>query len=80
MYYTINFNYMRNIVNISLPNNLLQVVKKEVKTSGYASTSEFFRHLIRLWNTKQLGQELKIDRKKFEQGQGKKIKSLADLD
>ena len=70
---------MRNIVNISLPEKLVKVVKKEVKTEGYASVSEFFRYLIREWNTNKLAGELKRDRSKFEAGKGKVLKSLKDL-
>jgi len=70
---------MRNIVNISLPEKMVKVIKKEVKAEGYASVSEFFRHLIREWNTNKLAEELKKDRLKFEAGKGKVLKSLKDL-
>ena len=70
---------MRNIINISLPNTMVKIVKKEVKIGGFASTSEFFRHLIRLYNTHKLASELKNDRKEFEHGKGIMLKSLKDL-
>lgn len=70
---------MRSIINISLPETTARLVKKEVQTGGYASTSDFFRNLFRLWNTQQLGQELRRDRTLFESGQGKVLKSLEDL-
>ncbi len=70
---------MRNIVNISLPEKMVKVIKKEVKAEGYASVSEFFRYLIREWNTNKLAEELKKDRLKFEAGKGKVLKSLKDL-
>ena len=70
---------MRNVVNISLPNTMVKIVKKEVKQGGFASTSEFFRHLIRSWNTQNLARELKNDRKEFEAGKGKILQSLKDL-
>ena len=70
---------MRNIVNISLPDSMVKIIKKNVKEGGYASTSEFIRHLIRLWNTKKLGNELKNDRKLFDAGEGIELKSLKDL-
>ncbi|MEA3449366.1 MAG: ribbon-helix-helix domain-containing protein [Patescibacteria group bacterium] len=70
---------MRNIVNISLPNSMVKIIKKDVKEGGFASTSEFVRHLIRLWNTKKLGNELRDDRKLFNSGKGIKLKSLKDL-
>jgi len=72
---------MRNIVNISLPNNMVDIVKKEVKKGGYASTSEFFRQLIRMWNQKKLAEELKKDYDDVKRGKIKlrALKSLKDL-
>ncbi|MGE3279086.1 MAG: ribbon-helix-helix domain-containing protein [Candidatus Altimarinota bacterium] len=70
---------MRNVLNISVPESMAKEIRKIVKKQGFASTSEFFRHLMRLWKTKQLSDELIQDRKEFEQGKGKKLTSLADL-
>jgi len=70
---------MRNIVNISLPEKLVKVIKKEVKVEGYASVSEFIRYLIREWNNNKLADELEKDRLKFETGKGKILRSLKDL-
>ncbi|MBM3256606.1 MAG: ribbon-helix-helix protein, CopG family [Candidatus Moranbacteria bacterium] len=70
---------MRNIVNISLPKTLNRTVEREVKKGGYASKSEFFRYLLRLWNEKQLAKVLNEDRKEFEAGKGKVLKSLKNL-
>lgn len=70
---------MRNIVNISLPDQMARQIQVEVKKGHFASKSEFFRHLIRLWNDKQLGAELRIERKKFELEGGEELKSLRDL-
>lgn len=67
---------MRNIINISLPEELTKQVKKEVKIGNYASTSEFFRHLLR---THKLAEELKTSRREFETGKGKVLRSLRDL-
>ncbi len=67
---------MRNIINISLPEELTKQVQKEVKMGNYASTSEFFRHLLR---THKLAEELKISRRDFETGKGKMLRSLRDL-
>ncbi len=39
---------MRNILNISLPKEMVVDIKRCVKEGGFASTSEFIRHLIRL--------------------------------
>lgn len=70
---------MRSVVNISLPETTVKLVKKEVQAGGYASTSDFFRNLLRLWSARQLGEELRQDRKLFKAGKGKVLKSLKDL-
>ncbi|MCF7906754.1 ribbon-helix-helix domain-containing protein [Patescibacteria group bacterium] len=70
---------MRNIVNVSLPEKLVKLIKKEVKGEGYASVSEFIRYLIREWNAKKIAEELKKDRLNFEAGKGKILKSLKDI-
>ena len=67
---------MRNIINISLPEALAEEVEKEVKEGKFASKSEFFRHILR---EHTLAKELLEDRKAFERGEGKKLKSLRSL-
>jgi Arc/MetJ-type ribon-helix-helix transcriptional regulator len=74
-----SFKNMRNIINISLPSNLTRVVEKEVNEGGYASKSEFFRFLIRLWKEKELAHELNDSRQEFNAGKGKVLKSLKSL-
>lgn len=70
---------MRNIINISLPEKMAKLVEKEVRAGDFASVSEFFRYLIRTWHTSKLAEELKNDRKEFELGKGKPLRSLRDL-
>ena len=70
---------MRAIVNISLPTQLNSVVEKEVKTGNYASKSEFFRSLLRLWLENRLASELENSRKELKAGKGTLLKSLSDL-
>ena len=67
---------MRNIINISLPQELAENVRKEVKQGDYASLSEFFRHLLRIHN---LAKELKDRRAEFNAGNGKVLRSLRNL-
>jgi putative addiction module CopG family antidote len=38
---------MRTIVNISLPKEMAEEIKRDVKEGGYASTSEYIRELLR---------------------------------
>ena len=71
---------MRQVINLSLPAPLVKAVRREVKNGDYASTSEFFRHLLRLWNTKQLAEEIRRARLEFKAGKGKILRSFADLD
>ncbi|MFQ5452125.1 MAG: type II toxin-antitoxin system ParD family antitoxin [Candidatus Paceibacterota bacterium] len=67
---------MRSVVNISLPEKLAGVVEKTVATGEFASKSEFFRHLLRLWIVKS---ELEKSRKELQKGRGKLLRSLSDL-
>lgn len=71
---------MRNIINISMPDNLVKIVRNEIREGNFASTSEFFRHLVRLWNTEKTLKDLEVSKKDFEKGRYKVLKSLDDLD
>lgn len=70
---------MRNIINISLPIPLAKAVDREVKTGNFASKSEFFRSLLRLWLENKLVSELEKSRMELKASKGKLLKSLADL-
>ncbi len=70
---------MRNIVNISLPKEMAADIKREVKVGKFASTSEFMRHLIRVWNTERLMRDIKQSRAEIAAGKGKVLRSLRDL-
>lgn len=67
---------MRNIINISLPEAMVKVVEREVKRGKFASTSEYFRHLLRM---KEFEEEMEKRRKDFESGKFIKPHSLKDL-
>ncbi len=70
---------MRNIINISLPENMARMVEKEVKSGKFATKSEFFRALIRKWEEKRLLAELRESQKEIAGGKGKILRSLRDL-
>jgi len=70
---------MRSVINISLPTRLAQDVKREVKIGGFATVSEYFRHLLREQKIQKLAHEIKTDRSQFERGRGKILGSLRDL-
>ena len=71
---------MRNVVNISLPKELNQIVEKEVKKGQYSTKSEFFRHLLRSWMEAKLLRELQESDEEFAKGKGRLLKSVDDLD
>ena len=70
---------MRNVINISLPENSVKFVESEVKKGKFATKSEFFRVLVRKWEEDFLLKELKEAQKDFEAGKFKKLRSLKDL-
>ena len=69
----------RNVINISLPPDMVREIKKEVKEGQFASVSEYVRHLIRTYRINKLAAELHEDRKQFDAGNYKLLKSLKDL-
>lgn len=70
---------MRSVINISLPKEMVKSIKSEVSSGQFASTSDFFRHLIRLWNTEQLAKDLKRRQSDVKAGKWKVLRSLRDL-
>lgn len=70
---------MRSVINISLPLPLTTIVEKEVKRGNYASKSEFFRYLLRLWIEGKLAFDLDQSHKEIQNGKGKLLKSLKKL-
>ncbi len=70
---------MRKVLNISLPAELKNEVDKAVKSEQYATRSEFFRYLLRLWKEEQILKELKKSQKEITEGKGKVLKSLKSL-
>jgi Arc/MetJ-type ribon-helix-helix transcriptional regulator len=70
---------MRSIINISLPEELNLMVEKTIETGKFATKSEFFRHLLRLWMEGTFVDELDKSRKELQLGKGKILKSLKQL-
>ena len=70
---------MRQIVNLSLPKGMAISVEKIVKEGNYASKSEFFRELFRMWLEGRILKELVESRKELAAGKGKTLRSLKDL-
>jgi len=71
---------MRSIINISLPAELNKEVEKALKTGEFATKSEFFRHLLRLWKKEERTlEELRKSQREISRGQGKVLRSLKEL-
>jgi len=70
---------MREVINISLPKELNKSVEELVKKGKYATKSEFFRELLRLWLEGKILRELAESRKELAVGKGKLLRSLKDL-
>lgn len=70
---------MRAILNISLPQAMSDVVDEAVVSGNYATKSEFFRNLIRMWMDERAFRELEGSRNEIKSGKGKILKSLKDL-
>ncbi len=70
---------MREVLNISLPPPTAKLVRSAVKSGHYASTSEFFRALLRDWQEGQLLVEIRESQKEIASGKGKKLTSFKDL-
>ena len=71
-----NTHSMRSVVNISLPSSFSVVIKKEVRTGKFASTSEFFRSLLR---RHLLAKELHKRDRDMDNGKGRVLRSLRSL-
>lgn len=70
---------MRTVINISLPKKMAAGVEQAVKQGNYASKSEFFRDMLRLWEEEQLLKGLRESQKEIAAGKGKILKSLKQL-
>lgn len=70
---------MRNIINISLPASMVQEVRAEVKNGGFASISEYIRHIIRSYKEDRAYNTAMASVSEFNNGKGKVLKSLKDL-
>jgi antitoxin ParD1/3/4 len=70
---------MREAINISLPAPMAKIVKTAVIKGNYASTSEFFRYLLRDWQEGKLLNELHASKLEIASGKGKTLTSLKRL-
>ncbi len=70
---------MRSIVNISLPQSMLDEINQAVDDGMFASKSEFFRKLVRDWMEINAARELKHAHDDIAKGNGTVFKSIKDL-
>ncbi len=70
---------MRSIVTLSLPEEMVREIKREVKRGKFASMSEYFRHVWREQRQAQLARELRKEAKEYDRGLAKKLHSHRDL-
>lgn len=53
---------MRKILTISIPEETARYIEEEVERGGFATTSEFIRHIIRLWKLQKYATGFKKQR------------------
>ena len=70
---------MRQIINISLPKSMSDLINREVKEKSYVSKSEIFRSLIRQWSDQKEIDEIIESKKQMEKGKKYLLKSFKDL-
>jgi len=71
--------YMRQILNISLPIEMVQEIKREVKKQKFSSVSEFIRATIRAYNHEIGWRRIQRSEKDFAEGRYHELKSFKDL-
>ena len=71
---------MRQVINISLPGELVREVERIIKKGKYSTKSEFLRELIRerIAEEKLLAR-IEKSRTEIRAGKGKVLHSLSDL-
>lgn len=70
---------MRQVFSILLPKVMAGTVERTVKEGRYASKSEFFRDLLRMWLEGKIGKELSDSREELMAGRGKTLSSFLSL-
>jgi len=71
--------FMRQIINISLPESMAKYVNKAVKKGKFASKSEYFRYLIRQRYEDEAVKEVLTSHRQMKKGNKILLKSFKDL-
>ncbi|MCK5320900.1 hypothetical protein KAJ61_05960 [Candidatus Parcubacteria bacterium] len=75
---------MRQVLSISLQENIIKDIKKRVKNGCFKSVSEYFKYLFKMdtedvISEKELMKDIIQARKEYKEGKTIKANSLADL-
>ncbi|MFH1233492.1 MAG: hypothetical protein V1649_02460 [Patescibacteria group bacterium] len=75
---------MRQVISISLPENIVKKLKNYIKRSSFASISEYFKYLFEADNSnaiseKELMSAIIESRKEYKNKKTIKANSIADL-
>ncbi|PIS34530.1 MAG: hypothetical protein COT37_02075 [Parcubacteria group bacterium CG08_land_8_20_14_0_20_43_9] len=70
---------MRKIINLSVPAGMAKSIDDIVAKGNYASKSEFFRDLLRMWMEGKILRELGESRRELSSGKGQVLRTLKDL-
>ena len=71
--------YMRQILNISLPEKMAENIRHDVKDGEFSSVSEFMRAAVRFYRTEVLLHKVRKSEKEFKEGKTKTITSFTEL-
>ncbi len=71
--------YMRSVLNISLPKEMAQEIRREVKSGKFSSVSEFMRAAVRAYRVERLLRLVRKGEKEFAEGKTFISKSVRDL-
>ena len=70
---------MRGILNLSMPIQMIQDLKAEAKAEGFATLSEYIRHIIREWKKMRYANEMQNRLEDMKNGKGIAAKSAREL-
>jgi len=74
---------MRQILSLSLPQQVVKDIKKNTKKKGFPSVSSYIKYLFESDNdtisTDELLEDVKFSEKEYQKGKSIKASSLADL-
>jgi Arc/MetJ-type ribon-helix-helix transcriptional regulator len=70
---------MRQILNISLPKEMADDIRNDVKDGGFSSVSEFIRAAVRIYLRELAIRRIKKGQKEFKKGKTRTVHSFTEL-